>query len=156
MRTGLLLAAVALLAAFILFKPDASGIRLSEASPGKAKSIRIERTGMPAILIEKKGESWKMASPVVASAKQESVTNLLSILDAKSDQKLIAADISRFGLDKPMLKLVIDSEEFDFGMLNPVTGQQYVRKGKYIYMVSAKYALVPSLAEMEADHAGTP
>lgn len=156
MRTGLLLAAVALLAAFMLFKPDFSGIRLSEASPGKARSLRIERTGMPAILIEKKDESWKIVSPVMASAKQDSVTNILSILDAKSDQKLIAADISRFGLDKPVLKLVIDSEEFDFGMLNPVTGQQYVRKGKYIYMVSAKYALVPSLAEMEADHAGTP
>ena len=155
MRTGLLLAAVALLAAFILFKPDASGIRLSEASPGKARSIRIERTGIPAILLEKRDESWKIAAPVMAPARQKSVANLLSILGAKSDQKLIAADISRFGLDRPVLKLVIDSEEFDFGMLNPVTGEQYVRKGKDIYLVSAKYALIPSLAEMEADHAGT-
>ena len=156
MRTGLLLAAVALLAAFILLKPDFSEIRLSEGSPGKARSIRIERTGMPAILLEKRDESWKIAAPVMAPAKQESVTNLLSILGAKSDQKLIATDISRFGLDRPVLKLVIDSEEFDFGMLNPVTGQQYVRKGEDIYLVSAKYALIPSLAEMEADHAGTP
>ncbi|MHB1299492.1 MAG: DUF4340 domain-containing protein [Burkholderiales bacterium] len=155
MRTGLLLAAVALLAAFILFKPDASGIRLSEASPGKARSIRIERTGMPAILLEKRDESWKIAAPVMAPARQKSVANLLSILGAKSDQKLIAADISRFGLDRPVLKLVIDSEEFDFGMLNPVTGEQYVRKGGDIYLVSAKYGLIPSLAEMEADHAGT-
>jgi len=156
MRTGLLLAAVALLAAFMLFKPDFSGIRLSETSSGKAKSIRIERAGMPAILLRKRGGAWKITAPVMASARQESVANILSILDAKSDQKLRAADISRFGLDRPVLKLVIDSEAFDFGMLNPVTGQQYVRKGGDIYLVSARYALIPSLAEMEADHAGTP
>ena len=156
MRTGLLLAAVALLAAFILFKPDFSRIRLSEAPPGKASSIRIERAGTPAILLQKKDGVWKIVAPVMASARQESVASILSILDAKSGQKLGAADISRFGLDRPELKLVIDSEEFDFGMLNPVTGQQYVKKGKDIYLVPARYSLIPSLAEMEANHAGTP
>ena len=156
MRTGLLLAAVALLAAFILLKPDFSRIRLSETPPGKASSIRIERAGTPAILLQKKDGVWKIVAPVMASARQESVASILSILDAKSGQKLGAADISRFGLDRPELKLVIDSEEFDFGMLNPVTGQQYVKKGKDIYLVPARYALIPSLAEMEADHAGTP
>ena len=156
MRTGLLLAAVALLAAFILLKPDFSRIRLSETPPGKASSIRIERAGTPAILLQKKDGVWKIVAPVMASARQESVASILSILDAKSGQKLGAADISRFGLDRPELKLVIDSEEFDFGMLNPVTGQQYVKKGKDIYLVPARYALIPSLAEMEANHAGTP
>lgn len=156
MRTGLLLAAVALLAAFILFKPDFSRIRLSETPPGKASSIRIERAGTPAILLQKKDGVWKIVAPVMASARQESVASILSILDAKSGQNLIAVDISRFGLDRPELKLVIDSEEFDFGMLNPVTGQQYVKKGKDIYLVPARYALIPSLAEMEANHAGTP
>ena len=147
-----LLAAALLLSIFILFGPH-RGFGLSENSPGEARVIRLERSGMPEIRLERKGNEWEIKTPVRGLARPDTVRNLLAVLDAKSDRKLEAKDLSRFGLDRPVLRLIIDSQEYDFGMLNPLTGQQYVRKGGAVFLISPKYALVPSLSELEADHA---
>ena len=147
-----LLAAVLILSAWILFRPGHE-FQLSRASPEAAKLIRLERTGMPEIRIERKGNEWEIVSPVRAKAGSNAVGNLLSILHAKSDTRLEAKDLSRFGLERPVIRLFIDTAEYDFGMVNPVTGQQYVKEGESVFMVSTKYALQPSLSELEAGHA---
>lgn len=153
MKTGLLLAAALFLAAFIYFRPH-PGFVLSDNPLEKADTIRIDRPGMAEILLEKKGPNWEIGKPARGLARPEAVRNVLSILEAKSEKKLDATDLSRFGLDRPVLRLFIDNEEFDFGMLNPVTGQQYVKKGNSVYLISAGYGLIPALSELEADRAG--
>ncbi|HQT27300.1 MAG TPA: DUF4340 domain-containing protein [Burkholderiales bacterium] len=149
----ILLVAALLLSAFIYLRPR-PGYDLSDVPPEKANAIRIEKEGMAEIVLAKGRKGWEIEKPVRERANQGAVRNLLSLLEAKSDRKLDAGEISRFGLDKPTLRIHIDREEFDFGMLNPVTGQQYVRNGDWVYLISARYALVPSLLELEADHAG--
>lgn len=108
---------------------------------------------MPEIRLERKGDSWKVVAPVESDANLDSVKQILSLLDARSDRKLAAEDLSRFGLDKPVLRIRFDSTELDFGILNPLTGRQYAKCGNAVYLVSAKYALIPSLDELEK-HAG--
>lgn len=155
MRNGTLLAAVLLVGAFILLKPDSSGIALSDLSPQQVSSIRIIRPGMPEIRLARMNGAWKIISPVSVAASPEAVKSVLSILGARSDDKLESANLSDFGLDKPVLRLYLDDQEYDFGMLNTLTGQQYVKRRDTVYLVSAKYALIPSLRELE-EHAGTP
>ncbi len=154
MRNWILLAVVAALAVFIFSKPDA-GFRLSDADPGGVSQIRIEHMGSPAILLRKAGNDWEITSPIKARAKQEAVEGILSILNAKSDQRIEGRELSHFGLDVPVVSLLLDAEKFDFGMINPLTQQQYVMTGKGIYLVSPKYALIPGVSDLEADHAGT-
>ncbi len=149
----ILVFAALLLAALIYFRPH-QGYSLSDSASEEAKIIRIAREGMPEIVLQKSEKGWEITRPVKGMASPDKVANVLSLLKARSGNRLEAREISRFGLEKPVLRISIDSEEFDFGMLNPVTGQQYVAKGNAVYLISAKYALVPSLSELEEDHAG--
>lgn len=151
MRLALLLAAVLLLAALILFGQHDEGFGLSSVSPDRANVIRI--MGMTEILLARKGAGWEIEKPVRGRANPHAVEKILSILEAKSERKLKAGDLSRFGLDNPSLRLFIDGEEFDFGMLNPLDRKQYVKKGDAVYLISPGYALLPSLSDLEAEHA---
>lgn len=150
MRNWILLCAALLAAAAIFLWPHSSGFRLSDLSPEKVSSIRMEKPGMPEISLERMGDSWEITAPTRGKAKKEAVKQILSILEATSDRRLDAGNLARFGLDKPALKLHFDATEFDFGILNPLTGQQYVKCGDAVYLVSAKYALIPSLGEIHA------
>lgn len=151
-RNWILLFAVLAAAASIFLWPHSDGFRLSDLSPKNVSIIRIEKPGMPEISLERTGDSWEIAAPTRGKANKAAVKQILSILEARSDQKLDAGNPARFGLDKPALKLHFDAVEFDFGILNPLTGQQYVKCGDAVYLVSAKYALIPSLGEI-AKHA---
>jgi hypothetical protein len=150
---GILLVAVVALAAFIYLKPDKSGFKLSTTAPDRVAQIRIEARGRPGILLRRGREAWEIVSPIKGRADQDAVNRILSILKAKSDQRIEAKQLSRFGLDVPVLRLTLDAEEFDFGMLNPLTQQQYVKTANGIYLVSPKYALIPAPSDLEA-HAG--
>jgi hypothetical protein len=149
-RNWILLLAALVAAASIFLWPRSEGFRLSDLSPQKVSSIRVEKQGMPEISLERKGDSWEIVAPKRGGAKMEAVKKILSILEARSDQKLKAENLARFGLDKPELRVHFDDVEFDFGILNPLTGQQYVKCGNAVYLVSAKYALIPSLGDIHA------
>lgn len=155
MRTWVLLAACIALAAFIFWKPVDSGFKLSESDPASISRIRIAPMGGPVIQLGKDGHAWEIVAPVKAPARQDAVERILSILEARSDHRIETRDLSRFGLEAPLLRLTLDAEEFDFGMLNPLTQKQYVGTGGKVYLISPKYELMPSLSDLE-EHAGTP
>ena len=145
-RTGwlnaALLAAVVALAAFIHFKPakDAPVEHpLSALKPAESRSIRIERAGAPPILLERKQDSWIITAPFTARADDLRVRQLLEILEARAANRLAAADLARFELERPAVQLTVDGQSFGFGMVSPVTREQYVLTSGAVYAVSPRY-----------------
>ena len=134
---------VAALALFVFLKPgapDPAGHALTALKAGAARSIRIERPGAPAIALEKKGDDWLMTAPLAARANLMRVQLLLAITDARSEHRFAATDLDRFGLERPEVRLTINGQSFDFGVVNPVSREQYVLTGNAVYTVGFRYA----------------
>ncbi len=148
-----LLAAVVALAAFIHFKPakDAPVEHpLSALKPAESRSIRIERAGAQPILLERKQEDWTITAPFAARADDLRVRQLLEILEARAANRLAAADLARFELERPAVQVTVDGQSFGFGMVSPVTREQYVLTSGAVYAVSPRYgtALPAGAAEL--------
>jgi hypothetical protein len=137
---AILAAAVAALGLFVYLKPadTPAGHALSAAGP-EARAVRVERSGSPTIVLEKKGEEWFLASPLAARASPLQVERLLAIAGAKSAVRLAATDLARFDLERPAVRLTIGEQRFDFGIVNEVSREQYVRTGETVYAVSPRY-----------------
>ena len=69
---------------------------------------------------------------------------LLSILAASSAQRLEAANLARFELDKPRLRLTVNQQSFSFGMFNPLSHEQYIATQNAVYLISARYFAMAS------------
>jgi len=138
----LLAVAVAALGAWAYFKP-ARDARLehvlSALKPAETRSIRIERAGAETVVLGRKQDSWMIASPFAARADESRVGQLLDILEARSTNPLAATDLARFELDPPAVRVILDGQAFGFGMVSPITREQYVLTGSTVYAVSPRY-----------------
>jgi hypothetical protein len=149
----LLAAAVAALGAWAYFKPaqDAPVEHpLSRLKPAEVRSIRIERPGATPIALEKKQESWFLIAPFSARGDELRVQRLLEVLGATAAHKLSATALERFELAPPQARVAIDKQDFGFGMVSPVTREQYVLTDGAVFAVHPRYGTaLPALpAEM--------
>lgn len=139
-----LLLAVAAAGAFVYLRPPAEKPvehALSHLAPVSATSVRIERPGTEAIVLEKKDGTWFLVAPFAARADEFMVQRLLAILQARTAYRFAATDLARFDLEKPRARLVIDGQRFVFGLVNEISREQYVRAGDWVYGLSARYGL---------------
>jgi hypothetical protein len=89
-----------------------------------------------------------MTAPITARAEAGQVERLLGILDARSVARYPAKDLARYGLDRPLVALVLNDERFSLGAVNTVTQEQYVLSGEAVYAVPlAQRVAVPRNAE---------
>lgn len=145
-----LLAAAGLLGAYAWLgrqQPGADAFPVSSLDPPAVVSVRVERPGQSAIALEKRGGAWGMTSPLAARAEPVQVQRLLGFLTATSRQRLPARDLDRFELDKPVARVTVDGASFSLGALNPVTGEQYVQAGDWVYLLDSRRtaeALLPA------------
>lgn len=160
----LLLCVVASLVAFLYLRPkqaaqqeatyEISGFKLSEFN-----AISIEFPAKAAVNFEKVNGYWRLTAPHQTRADQSSVQRILSIIAAKtkdkiSTEKFGSADLEKFGLNNPSIKLKLfrdknNSEEFLFGTHNPVTEEQYVAYKNAIYLLPNSYAEAASTQIVE-------
>jgi Domain of unknown function (DUF4340) len=84
--------------------------------------------------------TWRITAPISAPAEPFNVQRLLSIAEAKYTLQLPAADLDRFDLVTPQVKVALDAESFAFGSVNPVTNEQYVLTRNAVYAIPARYA----------------
>jgi len=137
-----LLAAVVALATLAWLRPGGEEPvqhALSTLKLADAHSIRIERTGSPDVLLDRKQGAWFLTAPLAARADAHRVSRLLEILEARASYKVPAAGLERFGLDRPVARMTIGDQAFSYGMLNTVTREQYVATGTAIYAVHLRY-----------------
>lgn len=141
-RNGLLFVAVAVLGAYVYFKPARAPLEypLSSLKPQEIKSIRVERPGDAApLLIERRQDGWHIASPFAARADALRAHQVLAIAEAKSAHRLPATELERFELDRPVARVTLAGQTFSFGLVNAVTREQYVLSGDNVYTLHPKY-----------------
>lgn len=136
-----LLALVAALGWWAYFKPAAetATLRLSSLQADAANSIRIERSGRPAVALQKKNAVWWMVEPFSAQAEPLQVERLLAVAGAEASARLAADNLARFDLDRPLATLLIDGQSFAFGGANPTTREQYVLTQGAVYTIALRY-----------------
>lgn len=145
-----LLAVIALLGSFAYFgrrQPAADVHVLSTLDPAAVSMVRVERPGQPPLALEQRGGAWRMTSPLAARAEPIQVQRLLGFLTATSRQRFPARDLERFELDRPVAQVMADGAIFSLGARNPVTGEQYVQAGDWVYLVDSRRtaeALLPA------------
>lgn len=137
-----LAALVAALALAVYFQRPAARqpeFRLASIAPAEITRILIEKPGQPAIALEKSGGRWRLTRPFLARTSTPQVERLLDILTATSNERLPATELSRFELDRPLLRLTLNGQEFAFGTRHPLGNEQYVSTLGQIYLLPPRY-----------------
>ncbi|MDD5329839.1 MAG: DUF4340 domain-containing protein [Sulfuricella sp.] len=137
-----LAALVAALALFVWLKPKPAGpaeYRLSTLSAADIGRIAVEKPGQAPIVLEKHPSGWRLAQPFPARADGEAVARVLETLAATSAQRFPAADLGRFQLDRPLLRLSLGGQQFSFGTQNPLTGGVYVATGGNVFLIAPRH-----------------
>ena len=140
----LLLALVAGIGLFLHLrsKPAEQGAQtyiLTTLALSDISRVSIESPAKAPVRFEKQQGRWRMTEPFQARANAAAVGRVISVAGADSRVRMPAADLSRFGLDKPGLKVRLDEHEFSFGMYNPVGGDQFVAYKDAVYALPSTY-----------------
>lgn len=149
-----LLLGVAVIGAVVYFQePDAPADHaLSALTPAGVVSVRIERRGADAVVLERKKDAWFLVQPFAARADEFMIQRMLAILRARTRHRYPASDLARFDLDQPRVRLTIDGQRFEFGLVNELSQEQYVLTGDAVFAIPARYGLaLPARPEALAD-----
>jgi hypothetical protein len=97
--------------------------------------------------------NWRMLSPYKARADELYVYRILSLLAASSLEKLSSDDLSKYGLDKPNLKITFFGNQLEeiflFGTYNPVNEDQYVLYKDNVFLISGGFSETASFMPLE-------
>ena len=150
---------VAGLVAFLYLRPKHAveqdvTYEISNYKLAEFNAISIEFPTKAAVTFEKVDGLWRYTAPYKTRADQGSVQRIISIIAAKSKEKITSADLEKFGLNHPLIKLKLfrdkdHAEEFLFGTHNPVTDEQYVSHRNTIYLLPNMYAEAASTQTVE-------
>lgn len=137
-----LLAALVLLGLLAWFRPlsqeKPASYRVTALEPAQVVAIRLEKPGQEPVDLKKDPGGWLMTAPWTARAHASRAQRLLDIAALTSSQRFPAQDLSRFELDRPLATLVMNGEAVAIGALNPVTREQYLRAGEWVYLVDSR------------------
>ena len=127
---------------------ELSSLKLSEFD-----EIFIDFPSKAATSFKKINGFWYQTKPYQTRADQNIVYRLLSILAARSKEKLDSLQIEKYGLDKPKLKMTFAKENekkvFAFGTYNPVTEQQYVLFDNNVFIIDGIFSEMASYLPVE-------
>jgi hypothetical protein len=155
-RTALNLGLAAALAAAALvwwlkpWKPaqdDAQTFALVAAAPEQLRRIEIQRRGGDAIVLDRIEQQWQMTAPLRARLDEIQLGRILELVQLRPSTRLPAVDLARFELDQPWAQIRFDRHAIDFGALNELTRELYLRSAEHVYVVPQRLAAaVPSNA----------
>lgn len=154
----LLLTLVVGIALFLHFRPQdevqsAKDFEVSALKMADFTNAKVEFPAQAPVAFEKVDGFWRMTAPYKSRADQMSVQRILSIIAARTKVKLPATDLTKYGLDNPLLKLKLTdagaTHEFAFGTYNPVTEEQYVGFKDAVYLLPGSYSEAASTQPIE-------
>ncbi|MGN2391102.1 DUF4340 domain-containing protein [Pelomicrobium sp. G1] len=151
LNLALLAAALALGLALALAPQEAPPpeYRLSPLEASQVDRVHIARASLPPMELKRAEQGWRVIAPVDARAAPVKVERMLELLAARSRERLEATGLERYDLAPPPLTVTLGGQSFGFGLVNPVTGQQYVLAADGVYLVSPRYAAAFPLAVEE-------
>lgn len=133
-----LVVVIAVLAALVYFKPGikkpAPPATLTHLRAADITSIRLSRAHTPTVELVRDGASWRMTAPLNIQADQYLVKSLLDDINESVKNSFPAkqADLGKYGLDPPPIRLWLNRTEFDFGATEPINDYRYVKTGDSI------------------------
>lgn len=154
----IMLALVAGLVLFLYFRPKAeleaqATYEISQLKLADIHTVKVDFPAKAPVVFEKEDNYWLMKKPYTQRADQLSVQRILSVIAAKTETKLPATDLSKFGLEKPLVRLTMingeGDQQFVFGTYNTVTDEQYVGFNGHVYLLSAAYSEAASTQPIE-------
>ncbi len=154
----IMLALVAGLVSFLYLRPEneieqLASYEVSQLKLAKINSVKVEFPAKAPVAFEKIDGYWHMKAPYKQRADQLSVQRILSVIAATSGSKFPATDLAKFGLDNPLVRLTMTSENgeesFVYGTYNTVTNEQYVAYKESVYLLSAIYSEAASTQVIE-------
>ncbi|HZC34023.1 MAG TPA: DUF4340 domain-containing protein, partial [Chthoniobacterales bacterium] len=90
--------------------------RIARLNSDLIDRIRIDQPGTASILLARHEDRWEIASQQNAPANSEAITRLIAKLNGTDVQEFVsdtAADLSRYGLDAPTLRIAFSSYASD-------------------------------------------
>lgn len=127
---------------------EVSNLKLSEFD-----EIFIDFPSKAATSFKKINGFWYQTKPYQTRADQTIVYRILSILAAKSKEKLDSMKLEKYGLDKPKLKMTFSNNNekkvFSFGTYNPVTEQQYVLFDNNVFILDGIFSEMAEYSPVE-------
>ncbi|HSO07592.1 MAG TPA: DUF4340 domain-containing protein [Pelomicrobium sp.] len=149
-NAGLALLAAAL-AAWLVFKPtpgQEQSAALLVVDAAAVDRIRLQRAGLPPLELARVGGDWRLTAPIAARADAIKVERLLEVARARATATFPAEELAQYDLQPPAAELALGAATLAFGMLNPVTSQQYVLAGDRVHAVSPRhFAALPLTAD---------
>jgi len=116
-------------------KTSAESPKLISIPQDQIQKIRIERSGEPPVVLDKKGGAWAIVAPKPLGADQDAVSSLVSALATVNSDRLIeqkASDLAQYGLLVPMLKVTATTKdgkthELEFGDDTPTSSGVFAK-----------------------------
>jgi Domain of unknown function (DUF4340) len=137
---ALLIGALVLLA---LYKPGArkepEGTPLTALTADAVQRIRLVRPRQPEIVLEKRGEHWRLTAPRNARANSFRVNELVRLAATRVRTRFPAApaELGKYGLDHPLATLFLNDIEIRFGGMHPLDNQLYVLHDGQVQLIPA-------------------
>lgn len=113
---------------------------LTTLSADSIHQVSIERNEETTTL-ERTDAGWRLTSPVKARADNLAVESLLRLARAPIESTITPADgdLSRYGLDRPSLRVRFNDTEIRFGHMHPLRENHYVQHGNAVHLVASRY-----------------
>lgn len=99
------------------------------------------------IKISKLGDTWNIKEPIHAEADDFRIHSILSILFLADNDyyDIDKTDYKKFSLDKPLVTLTLNQQEFSFGSTSSVNNKRYVLTNKKLFLIDDTiYPLIAS------------
>ena len=128
-----LLAFIVALALLVKYQPgkrveekDHSGPPLTAMAADDIQRIRLERPQQEAVVLVRDGVEWRLQAPIKARADRFRVDGLLQLAGVRTEGKVPADDLKKFGLDRPLATVWLNDAEIRFGSMHALQDLQYV------------------------------
>jgi hypothetical protein len=147
-----LLMLVAVLALLVWLRPGAPAPevqRLTSLNPDAITRIAIKPAKKPAIEFELRNGGWWLISPIKMPANEIRLASIINLATTTSDTRYSARklELENYGLAEPSVMVTLNQRTLDFGDINTVTYQRYVRVGNTVQLISDD---IPELATADA------
>jgi len=125
---------------FINQKPaEIENHRLSTLHAEQVSTINIQRHNRDDIELNKQGEYWFITQPIQASANTTRVNLILDLLSSRSHSQLkldSTSSLQQFDLDPAQITLLINNQRFEFGNIEPLSKNRYIRYNNLVHLIS--------------------